>query len=65
MTIIDWANFRQCLYELIENDDVAMELPDKKVIEGLVLAFLAGELVICFDPKSKCLQWAPREALKC
>jgi len=64
MTIIDLANFRKCVYELIENEDSVMEREDIGTVEGLAEAFLTGKVAILYDPKSQCLRWVHTDVLK-
>lgn len=64
MTIIDPANFRKCVYELIENEDSIIGRGDTKTAEDLAELFLRGKVGILYDPKSRCLKWVTTDSLK-
>ena len=64
MTIVDAANFRKSVYDLIENEDSIVEREDITTLQGLAEAFLAGKVAIYYDPNSRCLCWATTDIFK-
>lgn len=64
VTIIDSAKFRQCIYELFENENSIIKREDIKLADALTEGFLSGKLVVLYDTKSQCLKWVSTEWLK-
>lgn len=64
VTIIDSAKFRQCIYELFENEDSIIKQEDIKLADALTEGFLRGELAVLYDTSSQCLKWVSTEWVK-
>lgn len=58
MVILDYGRFRECVYELIENDDTFLEEKNIEIATKLVKLFLEGKVAIYFDSIRSTLRWA-------
>jgi len=49
LVIVDYGRFRECVYELIENENSILNEETTEVLEQLVTLFLQGEVVLHSD----------------